>query len=99
MRPTDCPKFNTCNANICPLDPLWPRAVHLEHEPVCFYLRSTSKAGAEEHFADDPAFQKARLELPVISARHPDIARQVRRASRYGIQGASRIGKRPGMAC
>jgi hypothetical protein len=34
MRSNDCPKFQTCNANICPLDPLWRSAAHLPGEKV-----------------------------------------------------------------
>lgn len=43
--PNACPKFYTCSAPICPIDPLWPLAAHLAGEPVCFYLRASGKAG------------------------------------------------------
>jgi len=35
--PVVCPKFQTCNAALCPVDPHWREAVHLRGEPVCPY--------------------------------------------------------------
>lgn len=35
-----CPKFNTCAAPICPLDPLWEQRVWVKDERVCHYMRN-----------------------------------------------------------
>ncbi len=33
-----CPKYQTCSATICPLDPSWRKRRHLKGERICFYL-------------------------------------------------------------
>ena len=42
--PVDCPRFNTCNAPTCPLDPQFTDAPTLRGEPVCRWLREAVKA-------------------------------------------------------
>ena len=81
-KPEECSKFYTCSAPICPLDPKWPRAVHLGGERVCFYLLASGKEGAEERFRDDPIFAACRIALPLVVARHPVIGRVVERAAK-----------------
>ena len=44
MHIKDCPKFDCCNAPICPLDPAWRNSAYLHGEGVCFYLRQASKS-------------------------------------------------------
>jgi len=51
LLPTDCPKYPSCICSICPLDPRWPKAVHLPGERVCPYVLATGKAGAEQRYA------------------------------------------------
>lgn len=46
-----CPKFNTCNAPICPLDKDWSKRKHINGDKCCTYLLETSKAGAKANFA------------------------------------------------
>lgn len=43
----DCPKFDSCSAPICPLDPDWHLRRHLSGEPVCLWLRELSKPGGK----------------------------------------------------
>jgi hypothetical protein len=45
----ECPRFNHCNAPICPLDTKVQRRTHLDGEPVCFYMRELVKPGGFEH--------------------------------------------------
>jgi len=45
-----CPKYQSCSAPICPLDPNWRKALHLKHERVCFYLCEAQKDGSEAIF-------------------------------------------------
>ena len=87
MDPTTCPIFQTCAAALCPLDLSWHQAAHLKGEPVCRYLLATGKAGAADYYGDDPAFAAAREHLAEVCDRHPDIARQVRRAAGSGFRG------------
>ena len=35
----ECPRFDKCNAPICPLDPDVLDRVHIKGDPVCHYLR------------------------------------------------------------
>jgi hypothetical protein len=48
INPTvECPKFDHCSAPICPIDPEWRLRVHIQGDPICFYLREHSKHGHE----------------------------------------------------
>jgi hypothetical protein len=85
--PEDCKKFHTCNASICPLDPSWPGAVHLPGEQVCQYLLATGKTGADGYYDGDPAYRECLVRLPLVAARHPEIARRVEAAARSGFRG------------
>lgn len=40
-----CPKFDTCNAPICPLDPERAKRSYLKGEPVCLFMLEHGKAG------------------------------------------------------
>lgn len=79
--PVDCPKFLSCSAPICPIDPKWPMAAHLHGERVCPYLLATGKQGAEDKYRNDPVFAACRVALPLVGARHPAIGRVVERAA------------------
>ena len=39
----ECPRFDGCNAPVCPLDPNVLDRAHLKGEAVCFYLRLHAK--------------------------------------------------------
>lgn len=43
----DCPKWDSCNAPVCPLDSNWQLHRHLPGEPVCRWLREAVKLGSE----------------------------------------------------
>lgn len=47
---SDCPKFQSCNAPICPLNSNWGNTRHLPGERICFYLCEAQKEGAEAVF-------------------------------------------------
>lgn len=46
----NCDRFNTCSANICPLDSDWQKRKHLKGERVCFYLIEAQKTNAKALF-------------------------------------------------
>ena len=50
MNMYDCPKFERCNANICPLDEDWRLRVHEGRDRVCHYLIESVKPDAEANF-------------------------------------------------
>jgi hypothetical protein len=65
-----CPKWERCNAPICPADPRWRHSTHLSGERVCFYLLEHAKDGG-------PARLSRVLPLPLaeaIAACHQEIA-------------------------
>jgi hypothetical protein len=82
MMPTRCPRFATCNANVCPVDANWRKAVHLAGEDVCAYLLLTGRRGADERYAGDPVYQVARRSVEAIGDRYPTIAWNVALAAR-----------------
>jgi hypothetical protein len=81
-----CSRFDDCSASLCPLQPEGRRGVHLPGEMVCLHLINSRKAGAFERFADDPSYAQAVERLPEIETANRDIARQVRRAGKYGFR-------------
>jgi hypothetical protein len=92
--PQDCPKFNTCSAPICPLDPLWRAATHLRGERVCPYLLGSEKTGAAEHYAADPVFPAVLVQRSEVQGHHPDIAKRIDAAARTPFRGQNLIKKR-----
>lgn len=50
ISPSACPKFNQCNAPICPLDNEWHRRGHFSEDKCCYYLLETSKSNAKAIF-------------------------------------------------
>lgn len=94
LTPTDCPKFNRCDAPICPLDPRWRSAVHRWGEKVCFFLLASRKAGAQEHYADSPTFRAVLPLVGEIRYRHPDIHQKIARAATQPIKEPPVAGRR-----
>jgi hypothetical protein len=89
-----CPRFSSCNAPICPLDPSWRKAVHLPGEPTCYYLRAAAKAGAAERFKDDATFEACAAPSAEVCRRFPSIGRALEQAAKSGFQG-DHLRKRP----
>ncbi len=87
MTPHDCPRYDRCNAPICPLDPRCLHAQHLHGESVCLWLRELSKPHGEATLRSvvpgELAATVARV-APAIIATQRTIARALQRASRYG---------------
>ena len=55
---TICPKYNKCNAPLCPLDPDMFKRTMLRGEAVCYYLTEAVKPDAEAIFRE-----RGRIEL------------------------------------
>jgi len=82
-----CPRFDSCNAPVCPLDPDWPRAQHLPGERVCGLLCELVKAGGEARLrARVPSELVDTLAgvCPNVAARWQRIRCELDRASRSG---------------
>jgi hypothetical protein len=87
----DCPKFISCSAPICPLDPDWNLRSYLDGERVCRYLTEYSKPTAKpilKGVLAEELYQAIEQGYPKIIAAHPRIKRQLQRSSknppRYG---------------
>jgi hypothetical protein len=101
MNPAErCPRFDTCNAALCPADPRWPSACHVKGEAVCRYLLGTAKRGAAAHYGADPQYRIALAVVGPVGERFPAIARAVALAARSGFPGgnAKNLRKRPAVA-
>ena len=50
LLPCNCPKYKSCNAPVCPLDPEWHNRSYRRGEPVCFYMMEAQKLKARCRF-------------------------------------------------
>lgn len=85
-----CPRFESCNAPICPLDD-WAQSCHLNGEPICLYLREAAKHGGSllkhavlansaTHIPEKLA-EKVSQDYQAIISRWCDIKRRLSRAA------------------
>ncbi len=85
--PRDCPRFDRCSANICPLDADWRLRNHLKGERICFWLTEAVKPGGAARLRGVTARELAEkvLEvLPRIIARYGPIRRALSRSAKTG---------------
>jgi hypothetical protein len=83
---TSCPRFDSCNAPICPLDN-WQPAQHLRGEPICLWLREAVKSGGIARIATAATSDIAETvaeSLQAIMASSSDIRHKLKQASRHG---------------
>ncbi len=82
-----CPKFNTCNAAVCPLDSDWRKRKHISVDKCCLYLLELAKTDAKANFEGaglihlHKAISDVKDEILASSAR---IKRTYERASTSG---------------
>ena len=82
-----CPRFDSCSANICPLDPRWPRADHRQGEKVCGLLTELVKAdghGTVASVLSTDQMDTLVREWPKVEARWSDIKYRLRASSTTG---------------
>ena len=88
MEPKCCPKFESCNANLCPLD----SKLHLRAyygETICFYVRQHIKVEAE--IAEDTKLKGVELEIMDAVEKNIDLMKKIGGAKyRYKLDRASR---------
>ncbi len=85
----NCPKYQKCNAPICPLDAEWESRVLRDEDPTCFYQAESVKQDAEV------VFKGAGLEelyLEMVRTRQPMSSRWER--VRNALARASMTGSR-----
>jgi hypothetical protein len=82
-----CPRFDGCNAPICPLDD-WQRAQHLQGERVCLWLREAVKPSGMARIAHastvDIAVSVAKALPAIMASSGADLRHKLVAASRCG---------------
>lgn len=82
-----CPRFDGCNAPICPLDPHWQRSQHLDGESVCSLLCELVKSGGEARlrgYVPSEVVQTLIEVLPLVSSRWGRVRSALKRAAGCG---------------
>jgi hypothetical protein len=82
--PEHCPRFDHCDAPICPLDRNWLKRRHVDRDPVCLYLRESVKPNARANLAPHLRGELVAVVFntaPAIIAAQGDIRRRLARAS------------------
>jgi hypothetical protein len=82
-----CPRFDACSAPVCPLDPQWPRAQHIQSERVCGLLTEVVKIGGRARVASVLTLEQfATLvrEWPKVEARWTSIRARLRASATTG---------------
>ena len=89
MKISSCPKYQKCNAPICPLDEDWRKRACLPEDSACYYLIESVKDGAKTHF------EEAQLEelYECITKVREDIAKHFKRIAKK-MQLASKTSSR-----
>jgi hypothetical protein len=91
-----CPKFQTCSAPICPLDPDWHKRKHLSCDRCCFYLLEAAKTDSNHVFecAGLGKLHAAIVTLtPAITNAYSHIKHAVERAKSTGSRMLNKFGR------
>lgn len=98
MTPRDCPRYDRCSANVCPLDQDWRRRLHVRGDEVCFVLLESVKADAAANFLHSGWTWLLEVARPVAddASLPDDIRRTLERASLTGsrIANSRKAGER-----
>lgn len=92
---TNCDRYKTCSANICPLDQDWQKRKHLCNDRVCFYLIEAQKIDAKalfEHGGRGNIYSAMEGSTSAIINRHSSIKSTLERARLTGSRMARKIG-------
>jgi hypothetical protein len=87
-----CPKWDKCNAPLCPLDVALFKRVMRDDEPVCFYLSEAVKHDAEAVFRQrgrEELFGLVSKLIPAMSTRWSRIRLALERAKTTGSRMAT----------
>lgn len=85
LRPCNCPKYQSCNANICPLDPGWFNRTYIKGEPVCFYMLEAQKPKARCRFQgtiEGEIYRAICIVSPQVKSIYGPIRKRLERAQR-----------------
>ena len=91
-----CPKFQSCNASVCPVDLEWNKRSTHEADPTCFYLSEAVKDGSQAQFEGAglrELYGVIHRQAPEIKTCHPRIKRALERAALTGSRMTRRLMK------
>ena len=94
---SQCPKFQKCNAPICPIDPEWQKRKHISGDRVCFYLTEAQKPNAIAVFEVQGLgylYEAMVIHTPEISQRHHTIKTALDKAKNTSSRMTRKIGER-----
>ena len=80
-----CPRFNKCDAPLCPIDPEWRKRTMLKNERVCHYLTEVTKDGAFDryiHRPDADLYLKASEQITAMREAFPVLDKRLEKSSR-----------------
>lgn len=101
ITPQPCPKWNTCNAPTCPLDPNFASCRTLKGEAVCLWLREAMKDGGTDRIPAEIA-PKVHDALSVLLVTGGAVLKgKLQRAAQSGSKvavGHSRVNPAAGLA-
>jgi hypothetical protein len=98
---TMCPKFESCSAPMCPLDPDWRLRVYRKGEPICFYLLEYVKPDTRAQFQgsiEGQIYKAIQTSIDPMSTRYATLLAALERAKRTGSRmpgGAPQKAKSP----
>lgn len=90
----DCPKYQSCNAPVCPIDPAWARRLNSNEDPICFYLCESVKHGSQALFQGaglEELYESIHRVTRAIVDRHSRIKNALERAKQTGSRMARRF--------
>ena len=80
ITPTECPKWDSCSAAVCPLN---RTGKHLKDEGICLYAREIVKTGAKERFQKHSLewlYDSIAANLGWLLEQSPDIKKRIKQA-------------------
>lgn len=88
----DCPRWDSCSAPVCPLDPDWPLTGHLRGERVCLLLCELVKPDGEARLRGalpTAVVDRLVIEAPKVAARWYPIRKRLGSAAHKGSRMAA----------
>jgi hypothetical protein len=85
----DCPKYQKCNAPVCPIDSAWARRLNQREDATCFYLCESVKEDSQALFQGaglGELYERIHQVIPAMVERHPRIRNALDRARLTGAR-------------
>lgn len=90
MKPEDCPRFEKCSANFCPLDADRDRRVLHDSERTCRFMLESMKPGAVDRYLGGP-MEEVFKTAAAVAAKPELLAGPLRKALKRASKNGRRI--------